>query len=86
MEWLLKREVKTICESSTVISSFGDLKKANKRCIVFVPGNPGIIEFYDVFLTELHKLTNYEVPVYGIAQGGTETFSLNFDISSRSVQ
>ena len=65
----VKKQVKTISGSSTVISSLGSVNRSN-LCIVFIPGNPGIIEFYDVFLSKLHKMCDRKVPVYGVAHAG----------------
>lgn len=64
------RHVKKIMGSNTVISRFGAVTKRCNYCIIFIPGNPGIIEFYDVFLLKLHQLTGCRVPVIGIAQAG----------------
>ena len=39
-----------------------------KEIIVFIPGVPGIIGYYDKFLSKLHSLLN--VPVWGISYAG----------------
>ncbi|CAF0821328.1 unnamed protein product [Brachionus calyciflorus] len=49
-------------EHNTKVDNF------NKNLYVIIPGNPGIIEFYEHFAMELHKKTND--PVIGISHTG----------------
>ena len=56
--------------SQTVISSIGDYKNSDLM-LMFIPGNPGVIGFYDVFLEELYRLL--KVPIVGISHGGNIT-------------
>ena len=69
MEGHAKKEVKIISGSSTVISSIGTVDKSD-TCIVFIPGNPGIIEFYDVFLSALYKMCRSKISIVGVAHAG----------------
>ena len=56
--------------SQTVISSIGDYKNSDLM-LMFIPGNPGVIGFYDVFFEELYRLL--KVPIVGISHGGNIT-------------
>jgi len=43
-----------------------DFQKKNAK-IIMIPGNPGLIKFYDSFLDELHRLLNRKVEITGIS-------------------
>ena len=71
----VKRSVKNVMGIPTVVSSLGNLSD-NNVCVIFIPGNPGVIEFYDVFLERLYERSAKRLPVIGIAQGGETMTSL----------
>lgn len=53
--------------SWTTIESYGDYKTASE-CILVIPGNPGLIKFYDDYLLHLYKLL--KLPTVGVSHGG----------------
>ena len=72
----LKYEVRNILGYSTVISSIGFSKeKIDDKVIVLIPGNPGLIEFYQVFMKKLFALK--KIPILGISHAGTVTIIIN---------
>ncbi len=44
----------------------------SKRAIVVIPGNPGLIEFYEVFIECLYKLKG--TPIIGFSHAGIDGF------------
>jgi len=61
---------KKVCQlmgSWTTVESYGDYKTASE-CILVIPGNPGLIKFYDDYLLHLHKLL--KLPTVGVSHGG----------------
>lgn len=42
--------------------------KKNGTVILFIPGNPGIIEFYDSFLEQLFDCCG--IPLFGVSYAG----------------
>jgi len=51
-----------------------------------IPGNPGLIKFYDSFLDELHRLLNREVEITGISHANHFISKKNtsvFDLDSQ---
>jgi len=45
-----------------------DYQRGRDTVIVFIPGNPGIIEFYDSFLQQLYE--NCGIPIFGVSYAG----------------
>ena len=41
---------------------------SSEAVIVFIPGNPGAIGFYDKFIEHFYRL--YEMPIYGLSYAG----------------
>ncbi|XP_046862073.1 lipid droplet-associated hydrolase-like isoform X2 [Xenia sp. Carnegie-2017] len=67
------KEVRNIDGIPTLISyacveSF-DLKKCTKAVVV-IPGNPGLVRFYDCFIASLFKACERRYPVFGIQHAG----------------
>ena len=62
------KEKMYVMGSQTIVSSIGNYKD-NDLVLVFIPGNPGIIDFYDIYFEELYKLL--QIPIVGISHGGT---------------
>ena len=50
--------------------------------IVVIPGNPGIIDFYDVYLESLFRASGCKVPVYGVEHAGIFVVLIRSCISS----
>ncbi len=48
--------------------SSGKQPQSKKAVIVIIPGNPGVIEFYEQFARDLNSLTNYDI--LGISHTG----------------
>ena len=67
------KQVQTINGIPSLISKIHaqnfDISKCTKA-VVLIPGNPGIIRFYDPFLESLYKLSDGELPVFGIQHAG----------------
>jgi hypothetical protein len=51
--------------------------KNKKTLIVIIPGNPGVIEFYEHLADELHNLTN--LPIIGISHTVIQFLTYYFD-------
>jgi len=39
-------------------------------CVVIIPGNPGSIEFYDIFIDVLFNECGKRIPIYGVGHAG----------------
>eukprot|EP00795_Rhopilema_esculentum_P008281 gene8281-14239_t len=63
------RSVEDVCNSPTLVSQIGK-NSHSKFCVVVVTGNPGMIEFYEVFMLQLHKASKCHLEVVGISQAG----------------
>ncbi len=50
-----------------------DISKC-KKAVVLIPGNPGIIRFYDSFLESLFIECKGEIPMFGIQHAGLVYF------------
>ncbi|XP_071853859.1 lipid droplet-associated hydrolase-like isoform X2 [Apostichopus japonicus] len=44
--------------------------KAGKSLFLIIPGNPGVIDFYDEFQKILHSASESAIPVWGVAHAG----------------
>lgn len=42
----------------------------SEAIILVIPGNPGIIDYYDEFMESLYKSLDCKVPVWGISHAG----------------
>jgi len=50
------------------VSYINPIENESEYVIIFIPGNPGIIEFYDRFLEEIYK--RCQIPVFGLSYPG----------------
>ena len=41
-----------------------------RQAVVVIPGNPGIIRFYDCFMKRLYEQCNGKLPIFGIQHAG----------------
>ena len=66
----LVKEVVSVNGLSTVVSKILPQNYIQKHVIVLIPGNPGLVEFYDVFITTLFDSLRGEYPLYAISHAG----------------
>ena len=66
----LVKEVVIVDGLPTVVSKILPKKLNNKYVIVVIPGNPGLVEFYDDFVTTLFNSLRGQSPVYAISHAG----------------
>lgn len=66
----LVKEVVIVDGLPTVVSKILPKKLNNKYVIVVIPGNPGLVEFYDDFVTTLFNSLRGQSPVYAISHVG----------------
>jgi pimeloyl-ACP methyl ester carboxylesterase len=64
-------------------------EKKNSPIFLFIPGNPGAVQFYLPYLEELYKLSNHSMHIYciGHASHSTETASeLRYNLQQQTEQ
>lgn len=66
----LIKEVVSVNGLPTVVSKILPQNNIQKHVVVLIPGNPGLVEFYDVFITTLFDNLRGQVPVYAISHAG----------------
>ena len=66
----LVKEVVNVNGLPTVVSKIFPQKNNQKHAIVIIPGNPGLVEFYDVFITTLFDTLQGQCPIYAISHAG----------------
>lgn len=66
----LVKEVISVNGLPTAVSKVLPQNNIEKHVIVLIPGNPGLVEFYDVFITTLFDTLCGQVPVYAISHAG----------------
>lgn len=66
----LVKEVVSVNGLPTVVSKILPQNNIKKHVVVLIPGNPGLVEFYDVFITTLFDNLHGQVPVYAISHAG----------------
>ena len=66
----LVKEVVSVNGLPTVVSKILPQNYIQKHMIVLIPGNPGLVEFYDVFITTLFDSLRGEYPLYAISHAG----------------
>jgi hypothetical protein len=69
---VVRHEVALINGVHTKISSVVPKVENGRVCIVVIPGNPGSIEFYDIFIESLFKESGGKIPVYGVGHAGMD--------------
>jgi len=75
----VKHRVENVFGYSTVVASIGfddelQVVDGTKNIIVLIPGNPGLIEFYQVFMKRLYELKS--IPIIGFSHAGMDEFFL----------
>lgn len=68
----LVKEIVFVNGLPTVISKILPRCRIHKFVIVVIPGNPGLVEFYDVFVTSLFHSLKGQWPIYAISHAGKE--------------
>lgn len=66
----LVKEVLVVNGLPTVVSKILPRNNIHKHVIVLIPGNPGLVEFYDDFITALFDSLQRQYPVYAMAHAG----------------
>lgn len=66
----LVKEVVNVNGLPTVVSKILPQNNIQKHVIVIIPGNPGLVEFYDLFITTLFDTLRGQCPVYAISHAG----------------
>ena len=66
----LIKEVVPVNNIPTVVTRMIPKSHAYRVVIVVIPGNPGLVEFYDEFITTLFHTIGASCPVYGISHAG----------------
>lgn len=66
----LLKEVVIVNGLPTVVSKMISPNNIHKHVIVLIPGNPGLVEFYDVFITTLFDALQGQLSVYAISHAG----------------
>lgn len=74
----LVKEVLTVNGLPTVVSKILPRNNIHKHVIVLIPGNPGLVEFYDDFITALFDSLQRQYPVYAMAHAGMYFKSLMY--------
>lgn len=65
----VKHEIALINGVATRISSA--MATAEDICFVVIPGNPGGIGFYDIFISTIFQAGKGKYSVYGVSHAGT---------------
>ena len=65
------KSVENVADSPTLVFHIGRASHS-EYCAVVVTGTPGMIEFYEVFMLQLHKASRCHLEVVGISQAGKQ--------------
>ena len=63
------KSVENVADSPTLVFHIGR-ESHSEYCAVMVTGTPGMIEFYEVFMLQLHKASSCHLEVVGVSQAG----------------
>ncbi|KAK6167542.1 hypothetical protein SNE40_021543 [Patella caerulea] len=69
----MKSEFHTVTGCVTHVLKFGEipkLKSKSKFLFLVIPGNPGVIEYYEEFMRQLYHRGNNKIPVWGMSYAG----------------
>lgn len=77
----LVKEVIVVNGLPTVVSRISPKRKLHKHVIVVIPGNPGLVEFYDEFVTTLFHSLHGKWPLYAISHAGKQQPDTLFSFS-----
>jgi hypothetical protein len=60
-------------------------KSKCKKAVVLIPGNPGIIRFYDSFLQSLFGECKEKLPIFGIQHAGILSLYLRLNVQNYKI-
>eukprot|EP00794_Sanderia_malayensis_P012109 gene12109-13360_t len=63
------RSVEDVLGAPTLCLQVGQ-NSSSDFCAVVITGNPGLIEFYEVFMLQIHKISGCQLQVIGLSQAG----------------
>ncbi|XP_052762494.1 lipid droplet-associated hydrolase-like isoform X1 [Mya arenaria] len=63
-------EFQPILGMPTCLLKYGKVQSDTQTVILVIPGNPGVIEYYDCFMEELYRRLEGRVPVWGVSHAG----------------
>lgn len=75
-ESLVRHDVVLINGVHTKISCAMPEVDNEQVCVIVIPGNPGSIEFYDIFIEVLFKECGKKIPIYGVGHAGKQVQTL----------
>ena len=70
----IHRSVENVAGSPSLVLHIGTESNSD-FCAVVITGNPGMIEFYEIFMLHLHKASNCHLQVMGISQAGRKFYN-----------
>lgn len=68
----IQRKVIPVNGIPTVISTLLPRDTCPKVSVVVIPGNPGLVEYYDLFIKGLFEASKKTLAIYGISHAGME--------------
>ncbi|KAL4218104.1 hypothetical protein ACF0H5_022840 [Mactra antiquata] len=54
----------------TSVLKYGKLSQDVKNIFLVIPGNPGVVEYYDYFMSHLYDKHDKHIPVWGVSHAG----------------
>lgn len=66
----IQRKVIPVNGIPTVISTLLPRDTCPKVSVVVIPGNPGLVEYYDLFIKGLFEASKKTLAIYGISHAG----------------
>lgn len=67
---LIERKVIPVNGIPTVISILKPRTTQSKVSVVVIPGNPGLVEYYDAFISALFEASGKSLSIFGISHAG----------------
>ena len=68
----IEHEIVLVNGVPTLVSSATPSEEGSDITVVVIPGNPGCIRFYDVFISTLFEAGKRKFPVYGVSHAGKQ--------------
>jgi len=66
----IERKVIPVNGIPTVISVLKSQESHPKASVVVIPGNPGLVEYYDAFISALFEASGRSLSIFGISHAG----------------
>ncbi|XP_060586139.1 lipid droplet-associated hydrolase-like [Ruditapes philippinarum] len=70
MDTVRNMEFINVLGMPTSVLKYGEILQDTKSMFLVVPGNPGVVEFYDDFMSHLYTSCGGTVPVWGVSHAG----------------